>query len=147
MSSRASPWPDRSALFSLVNSNPVIIAIVPHTVTPPCLWAFTSVTAHHIDDRPTTAEDWCRECNPTARARVRLLACRRPTEPLESLRTRLGAESIAIIHRRRGMLLKLCTMWLKGHCRAVAASCGKSSSSGPPMMARRVLTSPHKSLH
>ena len=83
MSSRGAHWPDRSALFSLVNSNPVIIAVVPPTRIPPCCRALTSVTAHRLDDRPTTAEEWCRGCNHQARAR--LSACRRPAQPLESL--------------------------------------------------------------
>ena len=41
---------------------------------------------------------------------------------LRSLRlyTRLGAESIAIIHQRRRMLLQLCAIWLKAHCRTIA---------------------------
>ncbi|MEC7281901.1 MAG: hypothetical protein VXU50_07525, partial [Verrucomicrobiota bacterium] len=33
---------------------------------------------------------------------------------------------------RRGMLLKLCTLRLKGHCRTLAAYQKKSLSSSPP---------------
>ena len=76
------------------------------------------------------------------------LSSRPPTMALSitaSLHTSLGAESIAIIHRRLGMLLQLSTIWLEGHCRALPAYQRKSSSSRPPTMTLSITVPPHTS--
>ena len=63
------------------------------------------------------------------------------------LYTRLGAESIAIIHRRRGMLLQLCTIWLEGHCRADPAYQKNLQSARPPTVALWFTTPARVLLH
>ena len=84
-------------------------------------------------------------CSPRVNAKHHLLGRRRRHFRSPRLYTRLGAESIAIIHRRRGMLLQLSTIWLEGHRRAVPAYQRKSSSSRPPTMTLSITVPPHTS--